>query len=609
MTQESIILEGKKLEEIVAEGLKQLGKTRDDEVEVTILEKGINIGSVNIKKCKIKIKSKQIETVEVIETVDEQPIAEVKKEDDSTTFKLLYKEDGVYLSIVKGKRKVNGDAIKEKLEQKEVADIDEEKLSDIIKRNTNAEEKIAPAQVEKLIDGKIEVIKAKENMTACMILYPADGGESLLVEEVLLKLKSEIAYGLDEDLVKSIVEEGRFHEEIVVAKGNEAVDGKDGFIEYMFENNREASPHILEDGSVDYRKLDLISNVKKYDLLAVLHHPEDGIDGHNVNGEIKPFKPGLHKNFKFGKNIEVSEDGAKLLSLLDGQVCNVNDKLTVYELYTIAEDVDNSTGDIDFAGNVKVNGNVLTGFKINAKGNVEIDGAVEGAIIDCGGNLIIKRGIQGYNVAKINAEGNIITKYIENASISCGGNLESEAIMHSNTISEGDITIRGKKGLLVGGTCKSAGDISARVIGSHMATDTLLEVGLDPRIRERQERAKHELIETESDIDKFSKMINHLNKLGGAENLSDDKKELLQKSMIAKDQLEAKMNELSEEILDVDDKIKEASEGRINVEETLHLGVKITIGNSHRSIDENISSCSIYRDKEDLEIKIGPFTH
>lgn len=605
MTQESIILEGKKLEELIEEGLKKLGKTKEEEIDINVLEKGINIGSVNIKKFKVVITAKKIE---IKESVEQELLQQVKKQEPLTSFKLIYKEDGVYLSIVKEKDDVDHKAIMEKIDEKEVKDLNDEVVIDMIKKNQSNIQKIAPLQEEKLIDGKIELIKAKDDMIACLIVYPADGGKTISHEEIISNLKEHIAYGLDESLVKAIVDEEKFNEEVVVARGNESVDGRDGFIEYMFENDGEASPYILEDGSVDYRRLNLISNVKKGDLLAILHPPEDGIDGHNIKGEVRPFKPGITKHFKYGKNIEVSEDGFKLFSLLDGQVCNVNEKLTVYELYTIKEDVDNSTGDIDFEGNVKVNGSVLTGFSINAKGNVEIDGAVEGANIDCGGNLIIKRGIQGYNMAKINAGGSVITKYIENANVICGADLESEAIMHSHTLSEGNIIVGGKKGLIVGGTCKSAGDIKAREIGSHMATDTVLEVGLDPRVREKQEQDKKTLLETEMDIDKFSKMINHLNKLGRLENLSQEKQDLLQKSMTAKFQLEKRMIELSQEVSDVDERIKAASNGTISVADVLHLGVKIAIGSSNKTIEESTSSCNIYRDTQDFEIKIRPFT-
>lgn len=609
MNKDSIILEGKKLEQLVNDGIKALGKKSEEEVEVDVLEKGVNIGSLNIKKFKVEIKVKKdkINQIEKKESISRDVHRNIEEKENPTTFDLHFESEGVYLSIVKGKTNIDAKKIMQRIEQKEIKDLDQVSLKEIFKRNESSRAKIAPLQDEKLIDARFEIIKSSDNMILAIILYPEDGGCELSYEDVISKLREDIKYGLDEQRVKTAIDEKEYDREIVVARGTYAVDGEDGFIEFTFEQTGQATPYILEDGSVDYRKLNLISNVSKGDLLAVLHAPKEGVDGHNIRGEVIPYKPGIPKHFKYGKNIEVSEDGLKLTSLLDGQVCKVNEKLTVYELYTVEEDVDNSTGDIDFKGNVRVRGSVLTGFNISADGDVEIDGAVEGANIDCGGNLIIKRGIQGYNTANIKAKGNIMTKYVENAKVICGGNLESEAIMHSETISEGNISIRGRKGLLVGGSCKSAKDITARVIGSSMATSTLLEVGLDPRIREKQEDSKKLLTETELDIDKFSKMINHLNKTALDETLSKEKSELLKKSMIAKIQLEKKMNILMEEIKEVDEKIRQASSGKINVEDMIYSGVKIEIGNSIKNIEENLNSCSIYRDKEDYEIKVAPF--
>lgn len=73
---------------------------------------------------------------------------------------------------------------------------------------------------------------------------------------------------------------------------------------------------------------------------------------------------------------------------MNGHVALVQDKVFVSDVLEV-ENVDTSTGDIEYEGSVLVNGNVLTNFSIKAQGHVEIRGVVEGARIEAGGDIII----------------------------------------------------------------------------------------------------------------------------------------------------------------------------------------------------------------------------
>lgn len=616
MTENYIVLEGKDLNQLIQMGLEKLNKT-EDEVEINVLSRGKSIAGLNIKKHKIEIividntAKESAETQSTTEEVEsnnksvDTEVTEYNQYDIVKKFEILYKEDGVYLSInPQSVININIKDILQKIKRKNIQEVDYSKIEEIVDSEQEVCIKIAPEQEEVMIDSIVDIEISKDKMSAYMTIYPADGGKEYTAEEIIEKLSQEISFGIDKDAVKNYVEKGKYEVSELVARGKEAIDGKDGYIEYKFQSEKENSPYIQEDGSVDFRKLNLITNVRSGDVLAELYLPEEGSDGKNVLGEEILHKPGASKTFNYGVNVKLSENQMQLISEIDGQTCVENGKIIVYELYTVSKDVDNSTGDIEFNGNIKINGSVLTGFKVIAKGNIEIEGVVEGSTIKCGGDLLIKRGVQGYNVAKIESKGKIITKFIENAKINSGGDIESEAIMHSDTVCSGSIMVGGKKGLLVGGTCKAEGEINAKVIGSHMATATLLEVGIDPIVRENHEKLKEMKKNIKDDIDKFSKMINHLNKIGKGD-LSPDKLDMLNKSMMAKAQLEEKKVSLDKEIKCIEEKIKDASKGTINVAETIYSGVKVIIGNSTMLFQENRDHCTIYRDEG--EIKVGPY--
>ena len=72
------------------------------------------------------------------------------------------------------------------------------------------------------------------------------------------------------------------------------------------------------------------------------------------------------------------------------------------------ENVDNSVGNIYFDGTVIVRKNVLNGFKVIAKGDVQVNGIIEGGYVENTGDVVVRQGIQGYNklVVKVFGEYN-----------------------------------------------------------------------------------------------------------------------------------------------------------------------------------------------------------
>jgi len=79
-----------------------------------------------------------------------------------------------------------------------------------------------------------------------------------------------------------------------------------------------------------------------------------------------------------GKNVLLAEDGLSLLAGIDGRVEIIDGKIHIYAVYEVSGNVDNSTGNIDFVGNVIIHGNVLTGFEVKSGGYIEVSGRVRG---------------------------------------------------------------------------------------------------------------------------------------------------------------------------------------------------------------------------------------
>ena len=98
-----------------------------------------------------------------------------------------------------------------------------------------------------------------------------------------------------------------------------------------------------------------------------------------------------------------------------------------------------------------VRGNVLSGFEIEAGGNIEVNGVVEAATLRAEGDIIIKRGMHGNGKGSLTAGNDIVSKYIESAKVQARNDIKFEAIMHCDIKCGNKLMLGGRKGLLVGG--------------------------------------------------------------------------------------------------------------------------------------------------------------
>lgn len=524
-------------------------------------------------------------------------------------FNLEFRQDGIYLTVFppmsKGKRVEARDVI-EKLNRKLVRNFKKDVVELAVLKADKAPVKIAEAQEEVKVNATASVMTAPDKMKAFITIYPPEGGRMLIIEEILdLLSKNGVIFGINKVTLDTIIKYPVYNEMICIAEGTPAINGQNGKVEFHFDIKRESKPTILDDGRVDFRELNLIECVTKGQLLCSLVPPLPGVKGKTVGGVDVPALDGKAGALPRGRNVEVSEDGQSLISALDGQVTFIDGKVNVFSIYEVTADVDNSTGNISFVGNVTVRGNVLSGFAVEAGGNVEVWGVVEGAVIKAGGDIILRRGMQGLGKGILISGGDIIARYIEHSNIEAKNDIKSEAVMHSNVKCGNKLELSGKKGLLVGGTCKVGKEITAKVIGSHMATVTDIEVGVDPTLRERYKAVRDEAASMENDIRKSDQAIAILKKIEAAGALTPDKQEMLAKSVRTKIYLTNKLNELKEELPTLEAKLQQEAFGKVRAYNYIYPGTKVAIGTCMMYVKETLQYCTLYRDGAD--VRVGAF--
>lgn len=589
-----IIIEGDSFESALEKGLKKLGADRK-EVDAEILEEGQVVMGIVLKPYKILISLRE----------------EAKVRHGEDIFELEYRQDGVYLKVLPPSGQLNQEqerAILEYINRKGLEGLQRKSLFQAIYPYSGQWMKIAPPQLEKKVDEEIEIFITADRMKAYITLLPPLGGEVLSKADIIKLLNSQnVVFGIDEGKIDRLLNKREYGSRILIAEGIEPKNGVDGEVLYHISLEKNRKPLIKEDGNVDYYHLDIVENVAKGQLLATIVPPTDGTIGKTVTGDELLPKPGRDVRIGIGKNVVLSEDGLELFSEIDGRVELIGNRIHVYNTLEINGDVDTSTGNIDFIGNVIVNGNVLTGFEVNAKGHIKVLGVVEGAKIDASGDVVIRKGIQGLGKGTVKAGGKIVCRFIENANVYCNGDVISEAIMHSQIQSGGHIQVAGKKGLIVGGNIKAAAGITASTIGSPMATSTILEVGLDPSLRNEYKLLEDELKQLESEFKKSCQILNLLTKLDEEGRLPEDKKPLKEKVLRTQNKYNEKLPSIRARMAELEEIFSTVANGSISARNIIYPGVKIIIGTSNMDIYEDMKYVTFNR--EHGEISFTSFTN
>ncbi len=445
---------------------------------------------------------------------------------------------------------------------------------------------------------------APNKMEASVRFYPPSvQGFKLEKDDIYADLHTAgVQYGIDDNAINAFLEKRVYCTDTVMAVGKPVRHGTDASIEYFFKTDLKARPTLNEDGSVDFFNLNTMNHVKKDDLLARLTREDPGDYGINVCGEsVKP-RDVKRLKLRYGRNIYVNEDRTEAYCEVNGHVTLVDDKIFVSDVYT-AENVDNSTGDINYEGTVKISGNVCSNFTVRAKGNIEIMGVVEGATLEAGGDITIARGVNGKGKAVLKAGGNVISKYIENAEVTAKGFVETEVILHATVLAGTEVNVGGKKGLISGATVSATNLISAKTLGSQLGADTVLELGVNPAIKVRYQELQEQIANNQKSMKQLEPVLQASNqKLVAGVKMSKEQLKYIQDMAIAYKQLKQKINADMLEYEEIDDLLCHETAAKVVVRDTVFAGTKIAFNDVSMTLKQDYKYCKFIKSHGDVKM-------
>jgi uncharacterized protein (DUF342 family) len=449
----------------------------------------------------------------------------------------------------------------------------------------------------------IEVLVSEDGITGSIKLVKQAEETVELTKEMLMGAleANRITFGLKDETIEKLASRPIFNIKIEVAKGLAPTPGQDGTIEFFVKNDLDYKPEFETEGTVDYKNLDYFQFVKKDQVLCTITKETPGAEGRNIFGGVIPAKPGRSSGCPTGKNTVMTENDTVLIAACDGVVRFVRGIIDINDLLRIYTSVDQHTGNINFTGDVTIEGDVCNSFSVRSGGNIIVKGVVEDSIIEAGGNLHISKGINGTLKNTITVNGDLKCHYIENAIIHVQGNIMADYIIDSKVTCMGNIELSGGNEIVLGGEIKVKGELRAKEIGSEKERITNIEVIgekiMDNELLEKlyAEREMYSIkgIELLEKSKNLSQLVEH-----------DNSEELYDQLQLAKKQMFLIKQKLSESAL----KIQEAEKnwamlyaGAIVCKRKLYRGVNIHFGDKKLQFSlDNIEHCRIYYDEGDV---------
>lgn len=395
--------------------------------------------------------------------------------------------------------------------------------------------------------------------------------------------------GIDKTLLQSVMINKLFDRNILIAKGKPAENGVDGHFNLLFKTEVDNHPKVLEDGSVDYRNIDLYEPVHQGMKIAEYIPATPGHFGYNVAGGVINCNNGRELSPLKGSGFTISDDKKTYYSALDGKIEYKNDTITVTNVLDITGDVDLTTGDVIFNGDIIIHGNVHMGSVIRSKNNITIMGNVEGAMLYAGGEIQLKAGMQGGGKGYVEADGDIWGKFFEQTKIRCNGNLNVNSMMNCDVFCCGDITISGRHGIIVGGTTMTQGNINATVIGNMAEVKTVIAAGVNEKLVKEINSLEGEIKTVKEAHSKHERILEMLKSI---KNPSEKDKitKMLDQVIQSMQELDHKLAGLNSELEAKLFQTQNYSKSKITVQKYLYPNVHITLNGLHYTTKDTFTN-------------------
>lgn len=493
------------------------------------------------------------------------------------------------------------------------AELDQQAIIDFsieIQTSNNVVNKV----LGKIHDAQFALDVADDLMSAQLSLKPARGGKSITTE-VNDELRAlDIRFGIDHAALDAAIAVG-ICDKLTIARGDMPINGTMARFDILFHAK---SRKDMDDNKAIIKLSDLgnILLVEAGEQLMRRTPSIKGRNGFNIKGEIIP--PAPLPDMPYTPDLtgtKISEaDPNLLVSICAGQPKQVKNGVIVNPIIEV-EDVDLSTGNINFDGTINVTGDIKAGMRVNVTGDVFVNGVIEAAEIIAGHDVNVKHGIigksdnkshsqqiVGNDSAHIRCGGSVRAQFIENAKIEADESIEVEQSILQSDLVAGNQVVVGKtsndRSHIIGGRIQATQLVKTGSLGSSTGVKTIVQVGIDPYLNQ-------EIIDKEKVYQKKMAELDSIIKLLNLCKANDTKKfppEVIQKAESTHQQLVDEIGILHLELMELSEKLELVEHAKIVVGTVIFGGAHLFIGKQSWSILEEQRACTVLLDQGKIAI-------
>ena len=179
---------------------------------------------------------------------------------------------------------------------------------------------------------------------------------------------------------------------LVVAKGTKCVDDVPKRLELCIKTE-ETQINYDDSSIINYRNRVNLPNVEAGDVIAKIIERVEGNNGEDIYGEILKKKTIKDPKILVGEGCEIKEN--VVVALYSGRPVFKSNILSINKTLRL-RNVNLKSGNVNFAGDVIIDGKVDSGSNINCGGILEVNGTIEDS-------KIISNGNSTYNSAILNS--------------------------------------------------------------------------------------------------------------------------------------------------------------------------------------------------------------
>lgn len=206
------------------------------------------------------------------------------------------------------------------------------------------------------------------------------------VKELLSKEKIKFGINISK-IFQAIL--GTGEEGIIVAQGIKCVNDKPKRLELCI-NTEERKIKDDNKTTLNYRNRVILPNVEEGQVIAKVVQRIEGNNGEDIYGKVLKKKSIKDPKLLVGEGCEIRDD--VVIAQYSGRPVFKSNILTISKTLTL-NTVNIKTGDVNFSGNVIVNGKVESGSNIKCGGFLQINGTIDNSKIVSNGDSTYKSAI------------------------------------------------------------------------------------------------------------------------------------------------------------------------------------------------------------------------